>query len=176
MADTIQTQAQLAVLLADNSSGAISPQDARNLMVSIMGVYAQLYAHDGVSTQVVGTSAADITGWSAVQAEDGIDADHSVDSITIGAGHDGLYLALTQFTFSGTLNTTFEFHLAVDGVETPGGGCKRKLGTGGDVGSCSFPCLIALVSGEEVTVQVEADGAGKDFDLVHGQLVLVRLA
>jgi len=175
MADTFKTLSTLQSLLADNTSEDISPQDVRDMLVSIMGVYAQLYTHDGVSGLTVGTSPVDVE-WASGQTEDGIDADATAESITVGSGHDGLYLALAQFSFSGSLSVTFELHLAVDGVQEDAIACKRKLGTGGDVGSCSFAGLVTLADGEEVTVEVEADGSSKTFTLVHGQLVLIRIA
>lgn len=175
MADTPRTRTTLQTTLADNTSGDISPQDLRDMLVSIMGIYGQLYTHDGSSGQSVGATPEDLE-WSAVQVEDAIDADAAAESITIGAGHDGVYLALAQFSFSGTASTTFQLHLAVDGSEESAIGCKVKLDSSGNVTSCSFCGLVELASGEEVTVTVEADGASKTFTLVHGQLVLKRVA
>lgn len=42
MADTIRTVAQIQALLADNTTGAISPQDLRDMLVSLANAYQQL--------------------------------------------------------------------------------------------------------------------------------------
>jgi hypothetical protein len=42
MADTIRTIAEIQTLLADNTTGAISPQDLRDMLVSLANAYQQL--------------------------------------------------------------------------------------------------------------------------------------
>ena len=42
MADTIRTIAQLQALLADNTTGDISPQDLRDMLVSLANAYQKL--------------------------------------------------------------------------------------------------------------------------------------
>jgi len=175
MADTIRQRSTLLTQLADNTTGLITPQVVRDVLVSSEGVYGQLYTHNGAGTQVVGTTPEPLE-FASDGLEDGNRDDAASEVITIGTDCDGVYLALGQFSFGGTLSTTFEFHLGIDGVEQVAIACKRKLGTGGDVGSCSFCGLVTLAAAEDVSVIVEADGAAKDLDMEHGSLVLVRIA
>lgn len=55
MADTQRTKSALATLLADNTSGDISPQDLRDLMESMALSYGGLYISSSAATSI-GTS------------------------------------------------------------------------------------------------------------------------
>lgn len=176
MADTPRTKSGLQTVLATNGVQGLSAQDVRDFLVSIMGVYAQLYVSGGVASQSMGTSPAKLTLWAADGEEDLADADYTNDQIEIGALGDGVYLALAQFSFSGAVSTTFTLKLAVNGTEDDAIACSRKLGTGGDDGSCSFVGLVSLSDGDIVTVYCTADGVSKSFTLAEAQLVLRRIA
>lgn len=173
MADTIRSRTELLALLADNTTGDISPQDLRDMLVSLMGVYGGIEAIDESTPQTgIGTSPVKVTGWTENETSVGVTPDFSAGSLTIL--YDGVYIVSCQVSFSGTLNTTFSFHLAVDAVEQDEG-FHRKLGTGGDVGSSSVTAIIPMVAGNVITLQVEADGAGKQITPVDMQLITFRI-
>jgi len=54
MVDTVRTKAALATLLADNTSGAISPQDLRDFMESMHSSYGSLYISASAATTPAG--------------------------------------------------------------------------------------------------------------------------
>jgi len=95
MADTVRERATLIGLLADNSTQQISEQDDRDVLMSIMGVYAQLYLTAGASAISVGT-AWQTLDWAAGAngVEDAADANYTADAITIGSGAGGVWQAL----------------------------------------------------------------------------------
>lgn len=175
MVDTIRDRTTLLTLLADNTSRDISPQDLRDMLVSVHGVYGGLYVQDGSTAQTgVDTTPTKMTGWAGNLPAAGTTPDHTDDSITIGT--DGIYIALCQVSFSGTISVTFEAHLRIDDVEQVEG-FHRKLGTGGDVGSASFVALKSLSADEVLTVYIESDsGGGASFTPMDAQLVVFRVA
>jgi hypothetical protein len=92
MADTIRTRAALLSLLADNTSGDISPQDIRDFLVSVHGVYGEIYkpdgAFDGVNLNNSTWTLLDI--FTANGQAVGTTPDHANDKITVGS--DGIYV------------------------------------------------------------------------------------
>jgi len=85
----------------------------------------------------------------------------------------GVYKAAFHLAFTGTTNGQFDFELYVDGVAT-GLIAERKLGTGTDVGSCSFSGLVTIPNdGAYVDVRVAAT-TGTSITAVHAQLVLTN--
>lgn len=177
MADTVKTKTALVTVLADNSSGAISEQDLRDVLVSIMGVYAELTVTGGTTSQTVGT-AFQTLDWTdgADGSEDNADADYANDRIEVGANGDGIYQVAGCFSFSGTAATTFTLQLSVNGTEDSSVSCQAKLDASGSVLNAAFCGLVSLADGDLVTVEVKADGASKSFVLVEGQLTLHRIA
>lgn len=175
MADTIRTRSAILALLADNTSRDISPQDLRDAIVSMHGVYGGLYVQDGSTAQAgVDTTPAKMTGWAGNMTAAGTTPDHTDDSITVGT--DGVYLVLCQISFSGTVNTEFQAHVRINDVEQVEG-MHRKLGAGGDVGSASFVALKSLSADDAITIYVESDQAGgADFTPTDAQLVCFRVA
>jgi len=161
MADTPRGLTALLALFADNTTGNISPQDYRDLIVSCLGVYGSLNCFEQAHAQDNPDTGAKITCFDVNGDSHGTTPDHTDDSITIDvAGEFDIYF---QCSFSGTANSTVKFRLRIDGAEQLLG-CTRKLGTGGDIGSASFFApAVALSAAEVITVYMEADGATDDF-------------
>jgi hypothetical protein len=127
-----------------------------------MNDYASIKIADGVTAQSgITTTPVLMTGWAINGNSFGAVPDHTSDNITIAT--TGTYKIGFQNSFSGTSSTTFEFHLRVDtgsGDVEQDEGCHRKLGTGGDIGSCSFPGILELTAGDILTIYVESDSGG----------------
>jgi hypothetical protein len=174
MADTLRTLTALLALFADNTTQDISPQDQRDFIVSLMGAGGQVYTSGGSTGVSVGTSYVELPFTTNGQANSVV-ADATNNRLEVGALGDGTYLVLGQFSFSGSLSTTFTLKAAINGTENNAVSCKRKLGTGGDVGSCSFVGLLTLAEGDYVTTRIVADAALKTFTPVEASLVVRRL-
>jgi len=172
---TVRTKTYLDTLLATNGVQGISATDLRDFKDSVMGVYASIYTSGGSTSQTMGTSAAKLTLWASNGEADNASADATNNEIEVGAAGDGDYLVIGQFSFSGAVSTTFTIKAAVNGVEDDAVACERKLGTGGDVGSCSFAGIITLADGDLVSVYVTADAASKSFTLQEGSLTIRRI-
>jgi len=127
----------------------------------IVDKYGGIYVKDGSTAQTtLGTTQKKMTGFAADSPSSGVTPAHASDQITILTAGD--YEVHFQNSFSGSVSAEFQFFARIDGVETSLG-CKRKLGTGGDVGSCSFTGILTLAVNEVLTVYVETDN-GSDTD------------
>jgi len=178
MADTVRNRADLLALFGDNTTGDCTPQRLRDGIVSILGVAAQLYATGASTGQTMGTSPTTLD-WGMTGGADGLEdnanADKANDKIAIGTYGAGWYLALLTLSFSGTASTTFTIKLAVGGTPAGAVTCKAKLDAAGSVLNVAASGIVNLADGDNVTVQVTADGATKTFTLEEGGLTLRRI-
>lgn len=172
MADTARTLAALQALFADNTTGDVSPQYLRDFLVSALGGYGFISVLDG-STADAGISATPklVTGFTTNGVAKDTTPDFANNQITVGVAGD--YVIKFQMSFSGTASRTFLFRARVNGAVSVLG-CSRKLGTGGDVGSCSFEGSLILAADDVVTVYVESTDGGSSITSVDAQLQLNR--
>ena len=134
-------------------------------------VYGYLYVKEGSTPQAgIGTSYDKVTGFSATYARN-CTASSLQDIVSVPAG---TYACFFQASFSGTPSTEFEFTLFRDDAEQSLG-CHRVIGTGGDVGSCSFLGIVTASDNTEFDVRVQADGASKSITPVDMQFVVMRI-
>jgi len=135
--------------------------------------YGEIYVATGTVTVSIGTSWEKVTGSFTF---DGLSSDNIVpgyenDKITINKV--GTYFVNFQAAFSGAANTTFRLAAYLDGIVQNGIRTTRKLGAGGDVGSCSVQGFISVTgTNMDIEIYAMADGASKDFTLESGQLLL----
>ena len=175
MVDIVRTRAEILALIEDNATGNVSPQDHRDSIVSMFGVYGIIYVDDG-STAQTGITATPVlfTGFAVDGLSSGITPDHTADSLTIVT--DGIYIVLFENSYSGGGNDTIQFHIRVDGVEgvyaTHG-----KMSAGGDARSSMFAGILSLSAAEVVTVYVESDnGGGSSLTAIDASLLLLKIA
>jgi hypothetical protein len=169
MADTPRSVSTLQTLLADNTSGQISPQDLRDFLVSSLGIYGSLYVLDGATQQDnIGTSGSKLTAFTNEGNSHGTTPSHSNDQITIDI--DGKYDVQFQCSFScAQASSDIAFRLRKNGSEL-NYGATRSIGTIGDNGSCSFiASAIDLVATDVLTIYVESDTATDDITVIDAQ-------
>ncbi len=173
MVDTVRTRAYvLATLFPDNTTGDISPQDLRDFVVSIMGVYGSIVIENGSTSQAFASGVPEVmTEWTGNGLSAGTTPDEANNKITIL--HDGVYEVKFHCSFQGNNPIVNEFELRVDGVAT-GLKCQRKT-TSADIGSCSFVGHVSLTANEELSIWFEGDGAS-NFTAVEAGLVVHRIA
>ena len=144
--------------------------------------YADLYTADGqaespVRSQVSNIAAQLYTGFESNGPDSGATADAANSKIVIT--DTGSYLVNVSLSFSGTNIATFHFYLKIISdspvSDLPGARTTRKLGTGGDVGSCSFSGVVQLTNGDEVGIYINSDGDTKTINTHHSQFSLVKV-
>jgi len=157
------TRWSIAADSPDRISGAISR-------------YAEIYVQGGAVSQAITTGGTyeKFIGFTTDAASNGMTAAAASDKITVTqAGH---YEVKFQISFSGTNSSTVDFRINWNGVAQNQLHCKRKLGTGGDVGSCSMVGIIdATAATTDIEVWFTTDGNGDNIVAVDAQLTATWL-
>jgi len=172
MADTIRTLAELNTLLADNTSGDITPQDIRDLMVSMM-VHAEIGALDN-SPITLGS------GWETVDldtagaAKRGADVDlvnHRITSIPVACKGQVHWEA----EFKGAAATLYEFAVYRNGGPTQVIGLYRRayVPTADHIVHVGGTVTAYLSQDETLELAVKASGAS--FELLSAVLRIDRI-
>jgi len=89
------------------------------------------------------------------------------------ASTSGLFWVTIQLSFSGTNSSDWTYELQLDGVSKLTG--RRKLGTGGDVGSASLCGLVSAGTAGDWRLRLTPGTAGHGFLLQNGQFAMVRI-
>lgn len=175
--ETNRTLAAVLALLADNTAGDISPQDIRDLVVSLFANYGIIGVAGGSTTQVTNATPGTfdkVTGFTT----DGI----SAGAVTAAAASDqlsvtvdGAYLAIFMTSFGGTGGADMLGRIVVDGSPTTFGKWSRTLGVGGDVGTAVAFDLVPLTSAQVVTAEIASDGASDDYTPEESVLALIKI-
>lgn len=150
MADTQRTLAQILALLADNTSGLISPQDIRDAVVTLApsggGIYLTSPLETAISDTV--THFPDLGTYS-----DGLlsaDWSHGTNG---RLQHDGVVtrlafvLAVWSITAAAN-NKVVEAALLQNGAVIPQSTVLRKINTGADVGAGACLAMVSVAPGD----------------------------
>lgn len=176
MADTIRSRAALLALLADNTTGDISPQDMRDVLVSIHGVYGEIRVEAGAAAQgSISTTPAKITGWNTTGLAAGTTPDHATDN-DISVLSDGIYRVTFSLSISApTASTKFSFEVYKNGSAT---GIVAELTTNAtpDEFIVAGGGLISCSANDNIELYVYADAGSKSITPTEGQLVVHRIA
>lgn len=180
MSDTARTKAEILALLADNSTGAISAQDLRDFVETILGCYSGLYICEGSDSQNVTSSGkTTIDQWVSAQAvSDAFDTTDGDQLLTIPV--TGVY----DVSFSCTYNTdsvyaeVFRVRVTQNGSALPGL-CDRRIHYPASLSSpdvvhpSTGRRLVSLTAGDELELEVEAGALGstRTFAIKHASLV-----
>jgi hypothetical protein len=134
MVDTVRTLTALQTLLGDNLTGAISPQDLRDMLVSLTPAYGSMYISTPAATTVVvpGTYVKAAGGTTAVNLSDRFDMPANNRLRYLGTTEVHAHVAITiAMTVAGN-NQDLAFHVTKNGTEITGSHISHKLGTGAD--------------------------------------------
>jgi hypothetical protein len=132
-----------------------------------------IFTDGGSGTQALAAATpVKATAFANVGSEYLCTGDAGNDQITVGTA--GVYQISAQFSFTSSVsNVVAQFHVAKGGA-TQAIGCRRKIGTGADVGSCSLSGVLALAAGDIVSVNAEVD-TGATLTYVDAQLNLHKM-
>ena len=139
MADTERSKSALLTLLADNTVGAISPQDLRDVLVSLINPFGSFYVSSPAGTSITQAG-------TYVKAA-GTTTANNLSSFTMPASNRLTYTGTatrhfhiaTHLSFtSSTGNRVIGVQLAVDGTALPNSTHTVKIGTGSDTQAMSL--------------------------------------
>ncbi len=169
--ETIRTKAALLVLLADNTTGDISPLDIRDMLVSLMGVYGGIKVDTGVTGQTLAAAVPEIlTEWTGNGISTGATPDYVNDKITVDNAGD--YEVFFHASFNGITGAVFHFELYKDGVSA-GPACSIKT-TNNDTQAASFSDVLTLSPTNRMEIFVTSDTNGT-MTLVHSNFGIKRI-
>lgn len=177
MPDTARTLTQMLALLPLNNSGAINPQDVRDLTVTLAVKYGELYIDTPAATTIADTvNYFDVAGtYTAGQLKD-FDQNVNGKLRYIGAPNiEVLIFANLSFTVAGT-NDLIHLEARKNGVDIPGSDAVRKVGTGSDVGAMSIVGITPMDTNDELTLAVRNESATDDVTGVEGHLLALGVA
>lgn len=178
MVDTVRTTAALLALFADNTTGDISAQDLRDMIVSVHGVYGGMYFSDNSSTDSFSSTFAVVTRFdTAMPADSGTTIDVVTDN-DIVVGVDGDYLIHASASMKDpSVASIFEFAVHVDGSEETtikwqdyADSAADNAETGGGSG------IVSLTSGQAIDLRVKVTSGTPTATIVHGRLLVLKVA
>lgn len=149
MVDTVKTVAQLQALLADNITGAISPQDIRDFLVSTAPPYGSMSRLVAAATTVItpGTYYKAAGTTVAVNLNDfDMPLDNRLRYTGLASKHFHIVVS-ASFTVGGT-NDVVGLKIAKNGVVIDNTVQRRKVTTGTDIGSTAVHGDVVLATND----------------------------
>jgi hypothetical protein len=157
--------------LTDNTTGSVD-----GTLVNTAIHHGEIYVRDNVTATTISVQDTwyQLTIFANNGPSFGATPDHTNDHITIAETGD--YSINVSISFSGGAGKTYEIMVQKNNgaTEHPSLICKRKLGSGGDVGSTSISGIVSLTSGDTVEVWMRCrDVTTANATVVHGNLYLM---
>ena len=147
---------------------------ANGTIYGIMSVQANSTSQDDIGTTKIAT-----TAWNTDGVSNGMTVDNTDNSIQATVA--GTYEVSVHLSFSGTNSIEYQLEIYVyDDSGTAWGASgfaiDRKLGTGGDVGACSFAGIVALDVDDKVAIYISSENATDDIVITEAQLIAKRIS
>lgn len=174
MADTIRTLAALNALFADNTSGVISPQDIRDLVVSMLphaeiGSGAKASITLGTGYQAMDFTVAGVSAYGLTVST----ADKRIEAIPC----DGKYRINLEVAFRGAQNQTYDFTV----FRNPDGAPEQltrlniqaRPTAAADIRSLVVSAYVSLSAGDKLQAAVRCNGQA--FELLRGGMRVDRV-
>jgi hypothetical protein len=177
---TLQTTDLATVALSGDSDDLIegstqlllTPAE-RVILAGDERAYGVLNVNDASTAEtLVDATPRQVTAWTIDGLNHNTTPDNTSDDITINLAGD--YSVCVSISFSGTSSKTFRLEIYKNGSGT-GFACKRKLGTGGDVGDVSFKGIIALAATDTIEVYQWSTDGGTALTISDAQLLVERI-
>jgi hypothetical protein len=162
MADTRRSKAALAALLADNTTGAISPQDIRDFLESAAPPFGSMYISTAADTSISQTSTyTKVAGTTTLTNADGFDMPANNRLRYTGAPDVHVHVAVTiSMTTTGSNQVIF-FRVGKNGsaviTDAVASTVARKVGTGADIGSTALHFDTMMSNGDYIELFVAND-------------------
>lgn len=162
MADTQRTLTAILTLLADNSSGDISPQDLRDAIVSIFANYAAIGVEGGSTAQTsISATPAKVTGFTTDGLDEGcLAADQANDRLTAAVA--GTYLILWSCSFYGTSAKTYLGEIYAGSAAVPLARWRNLTGTSPAVTNAAAIGVASLTAGQHIEAYISTIGGSSD--------------
>lgn len=139
------------------------------------GVYGAMYANGNVTAEpTVDATPRNIEAWNTDGLANGIVVDSTTDNdVTVPSA--GIYEVQASISFGGSLSSTFLITIYKNGSPTDLT-MERKLGTGGDVGSCSLVGLVQCAASDVIELYQSSSDGGTAMTIREAQLVVKKVS
>jgi hypothetical protein len=181
MADTQKTVAQVLTSLADNVSGAISPQDLRDAFVTWRPGHGQLYVStaDAAAITIPDTvNYVECTApvWSLSPAGYLFDESAGNGRLTYtGVVPVFVMTACAVSMSSASANQESRWRLGVNGVTDAASETIRFISTGSDIGSTSTHLMVSLNAGDYVSLFVRNASAANNLIIESASVQILSM-
>lgn len=174
MADTQRSLVALQSLLADNSTGDISPQDLRDFLVSALGGYASMHCAAGSIAQTADITAAALTCWNGNgSASSGVTPDHANDRVTVSVAGD--YLVTFAASLRATAGRTVKLQLRQNGVAVAGASAEFNAQATTDIACLTATRVVTCAASDVLTVYISASADGTNVTVSEASLSIKRV-
>ena len=156
MADTQRTLAELLALFANNTTGNISPQDMRDLIVSLRPSGGGLYKSGAAVATVIDTvNVAKLVNIEATGINYGINfTPTTAGRLTYIGTIPKFVFVHSTIAFTAGNNKLISFRIAVNGVSIPESRMPRFVSNGADVGALALEWSIEIQPNDYIEVFV----------------------
>jgi hypothetical protein len=174
MPDTDRTLAALQSLLADNVAGDISPQDVRDMLVSLSIKYGEMYISTPAATTISDTTNYfDVAGTYTAGALKQFDMNTNGQLRYIGTPTiEVLVFANLSLTVAGN-NDIVHLEFRKNGADVSGSDAMRKVNTGADVGAMSIVGITGMATNDFLTIAVRNETATDNVTGVEAHVLAV---
>jgi hypothetical protein len=178
MVDTDRTIASLQSLLADNTTGDISAQDVRDLLVSLSVKYGDMYVSTPAATTISNTTSYfDAAGtWTAGSELKQFDMNTNGQLRYIGTPSiEVVVFATASITVAGS-NDVIHLEFRKNGTDVAGSDAVRKVGTGSDVGAFSVIGITGMATNDYITIAFRNETAADNVTAEEAHVLAIGLA
>lgn len=171
MAETVRSISDILLLLADNTSGAISPQDLRDAIVSVCGNHGELI---GAGTVTGASSFKKFDQWTSGSGGGCVAADHATNrrlTVSVAGVYDASYW-VAGYVATSLSNIRVAARLAVNGTTVANTEGSEPTATNQPT-ALAFRGLLTLAPGDYVEAWIQS-GTGS-FVCAGARLVLNKV-
>lgn len=158
MAQTQNTVSGVWTLLADNTTGAISPRDLRDALETWRPRHGQIYVAAADSGDITISNSNDYfeataMTWTLSSGAHEFDESDGNGRLTYTGAQDIMcHIACTISVTSTGSNQVIHWRIGVSGTTNAASEVQRKIGTGADVGSTALHLIASLSTGDHVSL------------------------
>lgn len=179
MADTARTLSEVQSLLGNNNTGAISPQDIRDMLESLLPDFGEIHYNDTPVEDEIETK--DV--W--IEATAGtwlLTASPVPRNFSMGVAgrlqYDGnetrlVLVSMPVVMISAGNNKTYEFAIGVNGTPIDETISQRTIGTGSEVGATSCAGLLSIAPGNYLSLMVRNITDTTNLTFNHANIIAV---
>jgi hypothetical protein len=173
MADTIRTLGQLNQMFADTGDSLVSPQDVRDLFVSLM-VHGEIGSGAKAAiTLAAGYQTLDLTVAGAISRGLTVDTvNKRLSGVPVNLGAE----ITLEVLFNGAANTTYDFAVLKNGVAVPRLSGSCRIINVAQIGFIAMSASLDLAAGDTLEAAVRPASGTPTFTLLRGALRLRRIA